>query len=368
MSALLGWDAEAQDDYGIPLRTMAEWKWDGYEGYRAGQRFLESFARWLAQFETPAERLAWVKFVVDDMIYISAAELDQLISGVYLNLIRPAVVHRVARDLSIPEYRTATVTATTEFKAEQRRCLVLGLSDGARLDLLRRASSGLSHEQFFPSTEITDAKAEQLVRKLDTALHAFASDAPRVFTHVVLVDDFYGSGTSLLDIERDVDGTVKDECGRPRLTGKVQKFLAAVRNLNGLVPLLAEDFQVTIVVYVASTKAVDHITSALSEAELSDRWQLEVVQQLNATAQVTDPALLESSERFWDPVLQDEHKGQAALGYRDCALSVVLYHNAPNNSICPLWADSTGRTKDGKPGRERHALFPRYERHHSERP
>ena len=46
-------------------------------------------------------------------------------------------------------------------------------------------------------------------------------------------------------------------------------------------------------------------------------------------------------------MLEDEHKKRAARGYKECALPVVLYHNSPNNSVSPLWADSTGRRREG---------------------
>ena len=66
---------------------------------------------------------------------------------------------------------------------------------------------------------------------------------------------------------------------------------------------------------------------------------------------------------YYDPATADEHKGDTPLGYEDCALPLVLAHNTPNNSVCLLWAESSADV-----GLGRHALFPRYERHHKDRP
>lgn len=132
--------------------------------------------------------------------------------------------------------------------------------------------------------------------------------------------------------------------------------------------MLDEGYSATILIYMASARAKRHIEDALQKAGLADRWRLEVIQVFDDTCEVTDADLLADCDVFWDPVLEDEHKACAARGYKDCALPIVLHHNAPNNSVSPLWADSTGRRREGYTSMERRALFPRYERHHSDRP
>lgn len=66
---------------------------------------------------------------------------------------------------------------------------------------------------------------------------------------------------------------------------------------------------------------------------------------------------------MFDPVTVDDSKGEAPIGYHDCALPLVLCHNTPNNSVCLLWMD----TREIEGSRKLRALFPRYERHHPER-
>ena len=56
----MGEEAEAEV---IPkLMAMAELKWDSYEGFRAGQRFMESLARWLREFPDEETRRRWRHF------------------------------------------------------------------------------------------------------------------------------------------------------------------------------------------------------------------------------------------------------------------------------------------------------------------
>lgn len=347
------------------LMTMAELKWDSYEGFRAGQRFMESLARWLQGFPDQPTRRRWLDFVLDQLVFVSAAEVDHLIAVTYPDFIRPAVLERAAAASGISRHRKAQLMNAPAFKVEQRRILVLALSDGARLDVLRR-NSDLSHEQFVPQPAVPDDRRDDLHKKLEQALmkHGGKSHDP-TFNHVLLVDDFYGSGTSLIDLLEGGDDS-------PKPTGKIAKFLKNADSLtvasNDSPAIIARDYTGTILLYMASQRAKQHIEDCLVRADLADRWALEVVQVFDDTCRVTNTELLEDCDAFWDPVLEDEHKKYSARGYQDGALSVVLYHNAPNNSVSPLWADSTGRSRQSPDSLERRALFPRYERHHSDRP
>lgn len=167
-----------------------------------------------------------------------------------------------------------------------------------------------------------------------------------------LVDDFSGSGKTLLRIEK---GAVK---------GKLPKLHGALEGLRegGLVE---DDVDVTVILYAASEQASDHIRATLPDTGLP-AWEIRVVQTLPTWVRVdrSDAAMADLSERYYDDVLTDKHKGRAPLGYANCALPLVLSHNTPNNSISLLWADTT----DEPNGLLRRALFPRYERHHRDRP
>lgn len=365
LRSLIELDEEDESELVRGLMTMAELKWDSYEGFGAGQRFMESLARWLKGFPDNATRKRWLDFLLNQLVFVSAAEVDHLVAVAYPDFIRPAVLERVATASGIASYRKAQLMNSAEFKVEQRRMLVLALSDGARLDVLRRKSE-LSHEQFVPQAAVPEERRGELRLKLEKALdlHGGAKEQAS-FNHVLLVDDFYGSGTSLIDVVSDRGGVVEP-------AGKIGKFLTAAKSYTAGVydgpGLLTEDYTASILLYMASAGAKQHIEQSLKRLDLADRWRLDVVQVFDRGCKVTDDELLSDCDDFWDPVLDDDHKRCAARGYRNCALAVVLYHNAPNNSVSPLWADSVERRRQGYSSKERRALFPRYERHHSDRP
>jgi hypothetical protein len=285
---------------------------------------------------------------LDDLVFVSRAELDHTIETVYPDWIRPMLVHEAAQRLNISRYAVSQVTRSDEFKTIQRKLLVLGLSDGARIDRLRRSSPGLSHEQIYLATDIGDETAEGAATRLRTVV----ADDAAVFEHVLLVDDFYGSGKTLLR-QNPKSGDYEGRLWRTK--GRLDELASELRVLD-------ERYRVSILVYVASSTANHHVRSILRQAGLD--WNFSVIQPLPESIKVTNPDLVRLCEWHWDPVLEDEHKGRAPLGFGEAALPLVLPHNAPNNSICIVWAD----TSDQHPSNNRRALFPRYERHHVDRP
>lgn len=353
MDKLLDWTDEEQADWVRDLSTMANYKFDDYEGFSAGERFFERLARWLAQFSDHSERRKLVEFIRRELVFISRSEMNQAISCVYPHYIRPILAERAAHQIGVPDHLRCRVVSDTVFKTLRRKTVFLGLSDGARLDQLRRSSTELSHEQFSLTSELGDHTQQSMVEKLQKALDGLGvgSDEP-VFETVVLVDDFYGSGTSLID-QRD-DGTWKGKLPR------THEHIQALASLDA--PVLAENPMVVVALYVASSQARAHIAGML--ATYQPEWKLIVVQEFPPGLKVADPELLRICDDFFDPAMIDEHKGPAPRGYKDAALPVVLFHNTPNNSISLLWAD----TEFEPDSLGRRALFPRYERHHADRP
>ena len=353
LDRLMGWDRAAFQEKVRRLEALATYKFDEYGNFRPGVKFFESLAAWLDQFADQTERATALDFVLDRLIFVSDAEMTHLIELVYPDHIELVLRARVAGQLAgVSRHEIARITGSAAFMALRRRCLVLGASDGARLDRLRRSAPFLSHEQFLQSTEPPVDLIEPMQKTLGEALLQHDLDAPDTFGHVFLVDDFAGSGRTLI---REEEGDLK---------GKLVKLSAAIIKLKAE-KLVAEDVDVTIVLYVASEQARRHVQEMVVAHGLPG-WELRVVQELPAWVRVNeqDGALAALAECYYDEVLTDEHKGRAPLGYAECALPVVLSHNTPNNSVSLLWADTT--QEEGSLNRR--ALFPRYERHHRDRP
>jgi hypothetical protein len=130
------------------LQALTAFKYDEYQQFSAGSRFIESLVLWLNQFETVEERMVAYEFVKTKLVFCSAAEMRHLVEIAYPDHIRPLLIDRTAGD-GPDRYRPGALAARTEFKIRQRQCLFLGMSDGARIDTFRRANleHGLNHEQ-----------------------------------------------------------------------------------------------------------------------------------------------------------------------------------------------------------------------------
>jgi hypothetical protein len=355
LRTVMRWEGEQLAEFTTKLQSLATLKYDSYELYRPGVKFVESLASWLDQFESLAERRAAVEFVLERLVFISRAELDHLIEVAYRDIVRQILIRKTAAALSIRPYAVTQIVGSSKFAELRRKLLIIGLSDGARLDRLRRASPDLSHEQFYPSPSMGERLIENMAEKLERALAKHDLDGPAQFEHVLLVDDFSGSGFTQL---RSDDGA---------FDGKLWNAQSELEKLRDA-SVLSATASVSVLLYVATERAINSIGCNLKASGLS--WPLDVVQILPKSLTVDKPEIVALCERYYDDTMNDEHKGKATtkgrvpLGFWDVALPLVLHHNTPNDSICLLWAD----TSEVPNSAQRHALFPRYERHHSSRP
>lgn len=343
LASLLKWEEPELLGLGLRLQLLARVKYDSYEGYRPGQKFLENLIACLYQLNE-GERQVAITFILDRLVFISRAELCHAIETVYPDLVRREIIRCVSGELGIPPHLVASITGQPEFMARLRSTLVVGLSDGARLDMLRRASE-LSTEQFYPGPEFAPKRLDSLLGKLQET----PDMEEATFSEVFLVEDFSGSGYTLIHSD---DGEWEG------------KLIRAAEQITGYTPShFSPDLRVRVVLYVASESAVLLVRDRLAAAGLD--WPLLAVQVVPMEARETNSQLEALCERFFDKdVLFDDHlaKGGAHghLGFSGAALPVVLHHNTPNNSISLLWADSSNEPNSAL---KRRAVFPRHSRH-----
>ena len=245
----------------------------------------------------------------------------------------------------------------------------MGLSDGARIDAIRRAYSGvLSNEQFVSSTQVDTEKWKDL---LDNLRHDLQDPGAR-FRLVYLIDDFTGTGTSLLRFDEE----------KKKWKGKLIRFLDSVENANKELrsdELFADAWVLGIHHYVASSAAVEAIRKRLSEATDS----LETVRNrvlhtsfgmkfphdlpIDATPGRHDE-FITLTRTYYDPTIRTKHTDvggveHLGLGYGGCALPLVLEHNTPNNAVALLWAETEGGDRGDIDAPAMRPLFRRRQRH-----
>lgn len=363
IAAVMDWDDEEATREYKWLKLMSSVKYDGYSDFRAGVRFLENLAMWLRQFKPEDRRVAY-SFVRNRLVYISIAEMQRVVETFIPEIVTPHLRKEAAKEAGIKAYQTwGNDKGVKAFNKLLRRSLFVGLSDGSRIDILRRANSGkLVQDQVVPMLDIGQEKWRDLKGELTKEQGPDAR-----FDNVYLIDDFTASGTTF--IRRSDEGNWK---------GKLKKFndlvCAARQQLEGEFPI-AENFHLHIHHYVSTHQA----HSALKErVEFADKnWaaksfgSFEITESLllppdlKMAAPIDNP-MLEVCDTYYDDHLYQRLKkhcdeaGQDNMkrGYANCTLPLVLEHNTPNNSIPLLWAETPGKL-----GHQMSPLFRRRDRH-----
>lgn len=370
LGRIMKWpDDRARDEFRW-LRLMARLKYDGYHDFHAGMRFVESLVTWLQQFESRQERETAYAFVRHTLVYVGPSEMQRLVEQFYPRTVRDRLVSMVATECGIQRYQVlADPDAQAREKRLRRQTLFMGLSDGAHIDTIRRGYSGvLSNEQFVSSTQVDTEKWKDL---LDNLRHDLQDSGAR-FRLVYLIDDFSGTGTSLLRFDKK----------RNKWKGKLIRFRDSVKIANEALrndQLFADDWVLGIHHYVASSAAVDAIREHLSEAvDNSDRVWNRVPETsfgmvfprdlpIDATPGRHDD-FIRLTESYYDPTIRTKHTDvggvrHLGLGYGRCALPLVLEHNTPNNAIALLWAETEGGKRGDIDAPAMRPLFRRRQRH-----
>lgn len=368
MGDIMQWDDDESRKEFSWLKLMARLKYDGYRDFQAGMRFTESLATWLQQFDQDERKDAY-KFVKERMVYVGPGEVRRLVEQFFPNTIRQRIVQTVASNLGIKPYTVLTnPDAAAAIKRLSRQTLVLGLSDGARMDIVRHANVGrLSNEQLVLAPQIDTEKWKDLLKNLREDLE----DPDALFKIIYLVDDFAGTGTSFL--------RYKEE--DKKWSGKLSRFRTSLFNAISdpeVGDIVAPDWQLCAHHYMATANAKAKMAASEKTARQDmkhNNWPEEVHlsfamvfdEKLPITAGADD-AFIALANKYYDPIIETKHTAvggvkHLGMGYGGCALPIVLEHNTPNNSAALLWAETTGKTKDGATPPAMRPLFRRRQRH-----
>ena len=351
------------------LRMMARLKYDGYRDFQAGMRFVESLATWLQQFAQHERETAYA-FVRYTLVYVGPSEIQRLVEQFYPRTVQDRLFHMVANEIGIEPYRVlASTNAQRMSERLRRQILFMGLSDGARIDTIRRTNSGvLSNEQFVQGTQIDTEKWKDLLDHLREDL----KDPEARFRLIYLIDDFAGTGTSFLRFD--------DK--KRKWKGKLLRFKDAMESANAALgddKLFEDNWQLGVHHYVVSSAADGEIKKRLDETAdtFGEGWA-----RVTGTSfgMVLPPDLpintvsghhddfIKLTQVYYDPIIRTKHTDiggvtHLGLGYGGCALPLVLEHNTPNNALALLWAETDGGDRDGVRAPAMRPLFRRRHRH-----
>lgn len=388
------------------LELLAEYKYNKYEMYHPGRLFLENLYLWLQQF-AENERQDALAFVRSQLIFISRDEFQQLAQVLYNDRIRRQQFTIAASRSGLPSHRIRAIRDSESFARTARASLYVGMSDGARLDYIRRHNLSLNNEQVLPYYAVHKEKVDDCLQ----ALRGEVNDPEARFHCLFLVDDFAGSGNTLLR-EVVTAGPLPETWKAPevpprwkarlRFKGEpvtvefLYRGVVSEADIADLQTLDAEESYRACVRTIAEKSArretvlkgslckvaAGDIGAALEPNAsvffcplLTTDYALNRLTPLLArlpkqfaNTRILPGAVLDSRvaivngttpmgalcERHYDDGLGDDHTGSVKFGYDGCGLPLVLHHNTPNNSIFLLWAR---RSRNVAP------LFVRYERH-----
>ncbi|MFN0050628.1 MAG: hypothetical protein ACKV0T_00465 [Planctomycetales bacterium] len=356
LSEIMDWETDKATNEFNWLKLMSRMKYDGYQDFLAGARFIESLADWLQQFEKN-DRAAAYALVRSHLVYVSNAEMNHLVELFYPETVQWRIQRAVTLRLGIPRYRIwATSESVALYERMRRQTLFIELSDGARIDVFRRANAGLvSNEQVVTAPRFNQEKWDDLLKHLRQDLR----DESARFAFVFLIDDFIASGTTLF---RKEDGVWK---------GKLQRFW---NDAQGVLKTHFElDWTLCVHHYLATHRGWNTLLERHRQAKddpTVDDWFKDIKFSYGAKLPEDLPLNFERhaeflalTEKYYDNSIKSKHFGiggeDARLGFGACALPLILEHNTPNNSVALLWAETLG-------GNGRHPmrpLFRRRERH-----
>lgn len=353
LAEVMRWGPEELAAEGPRVAAMAAYKYDDYEQFTPAFRFTESLALWLKQF-SEGERTTAYAFVMRDLVFWSATEMNHLVAMAYPDRIRPFLVRRAAPLARHEEWEINKVIQSDAFVRARRRTLFLGLSDGAHIDLFRRLNEGeLENEQIFPIYEPSAERIDKLRESLSRKHHS------QGFSTIVLLDDFVGSGKTYVRDQGGMFGgkvaafhrsLVHAGSAGGRLVranvGLAQSFREFVRVLRGAPG--EDEVDILLVFYLATDQACVHLENSLAQLFRGSRFRCHLVPVHRLPAQLrinrdSDHPMRPLAERYYDPTIESEStrvggSSDMRFGFSEGGLPLVLSHNTPNNSLFLLWA------------------------------
>jgi len=335
------------------IQALSDFKYNEYQQFSIGTRFIESLVKWLKQFETLPERDVAYAFLKERLIFISNDQMLHLVNTTFSDKINPFLISKTATNLGINTYLKKQIVNSDEYKKIMRTSLFIGLSDGSRIDQLRRYC-GLDNEQVIPTYQINEDKVSDMLAELRK------SYPEEHYSTVFLVDDFTASGTSYFRVEA-------DKSHKGKIFKTLRDLFMPEEKDSHLYKLIAQDspLDIRIIFYIATQEAVTKLNHEIqkwkTEKSLDFNCKIEVIQIIEDDVKINetnDKAFYDLSKKYITADIVDEHFQKAKhknyfLGYNECALPLILVHNTPNNSLPLLWWSQ----------KERIGLFPRVTRH-----
>lgn len=340
-STMEHWDNIKMTEEIKDIQIISEIKYDDYQQYTHGMRYIESLALWMRQFDTPEEKDCAYDLIKNKLIYISEEEMRQIVMCSYEMSMKKYLLEKT-REFCEKQNITEVEERKKIYRYFRRSSLFLGLSDGAHIDFFRRHYPDLSNEQVFIHYDFSKEKADDMKKEFQEEKivkdmkECYGKNINGDFDSFFLIDDFTGSGKSYIR---------KDSRG---WHGKIKNFFERLENTG----FDAHNSSVHLILYIATEKSVSSILQQINLYTTEKGYNKITIDPI----QIVEPINWEDNSELKTLLLQNYEKNKKLekasyydkhfkigegiepyLGFGDCSLPLVLYHNTPNNSLPLLW-------------------------------
>lgn len=323
------------------IQIISEIKYDDYQQYTHGMRYIESLALWMRQFDTPEDKDCAYDLVKNKLIYISEEEMRQIVMYAYEISMKKYLMEKT-HGFCDKQNITDVDERKRIYRYFRRSSLFLGLSDGAHIDFFRRHNPELSNEQVFVHYDFSKEKAKDMRKEFqkeqitEYMKESYGEAINNDFDSFFLIDDFTGSGKSYIR---------KDEYG---WHGKIKTFFERLENIG----FNAQNASIHLVLYIATEKSVSSITKQVNLFTAEKGYRnitIDAIQIIKPIYWEENPELAKLLKQNYEKNMKlgkasynDKHYmiGEGSVpyyGFGDCSLPLILYHNTPNNSLPVLW-------------------------------
>lgn len=96
LSSVMSWDYVGLNSERPELEFMGSMKYDAYDRFMPGTRFMSSLVQWLNQFDEE-DRATVLNFVKKKLVFISSPQMNYLVDLLYDSKIRPILLRKHRR-------------------------------------------------------------------------------------------------------------------------------------------------------------------------------------------------------------------------------------------------------------------------------
>lgn len=93
LSSVMDWDYVGLNSERPELEFMGSMKYDAYDRFMPGTRFMSSLVQWLNQFDEE-DRETVLNFVKKKLVFISSTQMNYLVDLLYDSKIRPILLKK----------------------------------------------------------------------------------------------------------------------------------------------------------------------------------------------------------------------------------------------------------------------------------